>query len=125
MGDLAGALLDADFALRERDDNAKAFFRQGQVSVFLCVCVISKGYQQGTFFSRVTLDVRSTPATTLLVILCLGTYSAFTVYSNLSVLVFSVLVLGIDTTFSAFIVSSNLSVSHGAAYAGTHGTQRY
>lgn len=33
LGDLNGALLDADFALREREGNAKAFFRQGQVSV--------------------------------------------------------------------------------------------
>ena len=31
LGDLKGALLDADFALREREGNAKAFFRQGQV----------------------------------------------------------------------------------------------
>jgi hypothetical protein len=37
LGDLAGALLDADFALRESEDNAKAFFRQGQVSVLVCV----------------------------------------------------------------------------------------
>ncbi|KAK3155354.1 hypothetical protein QOZ80_2BG0202140 [Eleusine coracana subsp. coracana] len=35
LGDLAGALLDADFALRERDDNAKAFFRLGQVRMAL------------------------------------------------------------------------------------------
>jgi hypothetical protein len=31
LRDLKGALLDADFALRETDGNAKAFFRQGQV----------------------------------------------------------------------------------------------
>ncbi|RZS11758.1 hypothetical protein BHM03_00043121 [Ensete ventricosum] len=30
LGDLKGALLDADFALREREGNAKAYFRQGQ-----------------------------------------------------------------------------------------------
>ncbi|KAJ1256284.1 hypothetical protein BS78_K055700 [Paspalum vaginatum] len=35
LGDLEGALLDADFALREREDNAKAFFRQGQVRMAL------------------------------------------------------------------------------------------
>ncbi|GJM86925.1 hypothetical protein PR202_ga02828 [Eleusine coracana subsp. coracana] len=35
LGDLAGALLDADFGLRERDDNAKAFFRLGQVRMAL------------------------------------------------------------------------------------------
>jgi len=35
LGDLEGALLDADFALREREDNAKAFFRQGQVCMAL------------------------------------------------------------------------------------------
>ncbi|RWW26903.1 hypothetical protein GW17_00008690 [Ensete ventricosum] len=34
LGDLKGALLDADFALREREGNAKAYFRQGQVSMF-------------------------------------------------------------------------------------------
>ncbi|RWW14063.1 hypothetical protein BHE74_00000405 [Ensete ventricosum] len=34
LGDLKGSLLDADFALREREGNAKAYFRQGQVSVF-------------------------------------------------------------------------------------------
>lgn len=31
LGDLKGALLDADFALREIDDNVKALYRQGQV----------------------------------------------------------------------------------------------
>ncbi|KAH6825476.1 peptidyl-prolyl cis-trans isomerase / cyclophilin-40 / rotamase [Perilla frutescens var. hirtella] len=31
LGDLEGALLDADFAIREKKDNAKAFYRQGQV----------------------------------------------------------------------------------------------
>ncbi|CAD6242276.1 unnamed protein product [Miscanthus lutarioriparius] len=35
LGDFEGALLDADFALREREDNAKAFFRQGQVRMAL------------------------------------------------------------------------------------------
>lgn len=34
LGDLKGALLDADFALRETEGNAKAFFRQGQVILF-------------------------------------------------------------------------------------------
>jgi hypothetical protein len=33
LGDLTGALLDADFALHETDGNAKAFFRQGQVGI--------------------------------------------------------------------------------------------
>lgn len=32
LGDLQGALLDADFAIRDGEDNVKAFFRQGQVS---------------------------------------------------------------------------------------------
>lgn len=35
LGDLKGALLDADFALRETDGNAKAFFRQGQAHMAL------------------------------------------------------------------------------------------
>ncbi|KAL4582372.1 hypothetical protein LXL04_006919 [Taraxacum kok-saghyz] len=35
LGDLKGALLDADFALREMDDNVKALFRQGQASMAL------------------------------------------------------------------------------------------
>jgi peptidyl-prolyl isomerase D len=35
LGDLKGALLDADFALRESEGNAKAFFRQGQVGIDL------------------------------------------------------------------------------------------
>ncbi|XP_020115214.1 peptidyl-prolyl cis-trans isomerase CYP40 [Ananas comosus] len=35
LGDLNGALLDADFALREREGNAKAFFRQGQAFMAL------------------------------------------------------------------------------------------
>ncbi|RCV20693.1 hypothetical protein SETIT_4G077100v2 [Setaria italica] len=35
LGDLKGALLDADFALREREGNAKAFFRQGQAHIAL------------------------------------------------------------------------------------------
>ena len=35
LGDLKGALLDADFALRETEGNAKAFFRQGQVCIAL------------------------------------------------------------------------------------------
>ncbi|PIN20458.1 HSP90 co-chaperone CPR7/Cyclophilin [Handroanthus impetiginosus] len=35
IGDLKGALLDADFALRDGDNNAKALFRQGQAHVAL------------------------------------------------------------------------------------------
>ncbi|XP_044956589.1 peptidyl-prolyl cis-trans isomerase CYP40-like isoform X1 [Hordeum vulgare subsp. vulgare] len=35
LGDLKGALLDADFALRETEGNAKAFFRQGQAHIAL------------------------------------------------------------------------------------------
>ncbi|KAF9622691.1 hypothetical protein IFM89_032612 [Coptis chinensis] len=35
IGDLQGALLDADFALREGEANAKALFRQGQVQMAL------------------------------------------------------------------------------------------
>ncbi|KAK1288266.1 Peptidyl-prolyl cis-trans isomerase CYP40 [Acorus calamus] len=35
LGDLTGALLDTDFAIRERDVNAKAYFRQGQVHMAL------------------------------------------------------------------------------------------
>ena len=31
MGDVKGALLDTDFAIREADNNVKALFRQGQV----------------------------------------------------------------------------------------------
>ncbi|XP_062228452.1 peptidyl-prolyl cis-trans isomerase CYP40-like isoform X3 [Phragmites australis] len=37
LGDLKGALLDADFALREREGNAKAFFRQGQCAVIFSI----------------------------------------------------------------------------------------
>lgn len=32
LGDLKGALLDADFAIRDGENNAKALFRKGQVS---------------------------------------------------------------------------------------------
>ncbi|KAK8968893.1 Peptidyl-prolyl cis-trans isomerase CYP40 [Platanthera guangdongensis] len=35
LGDLKGALLDAEFAIREREDNAKAYFRQGQAHIAL------------------------------------------------------------------------------------------
>jgi peptidyl-prolyl isomerase D len=35
LGDFKGALLDADFAIREREGHAKAYFRQGQVLRFL------------------------------------------------------------------------------------------
>ncbi|KAG6498118.1 hypothetical protein ZIOFF_046027 [Zingiber officinale] len=35
LGDLKGALLDADFAIRERENNAKAYFRQGQAHTAL------------------------------------------------------------------------------------------
>ena len=38
---MEGALLDADFALRETEGNAKAFFRQGQVSVKLPCNILS------------------------------------------------------------------------------------
>lgn len=34
LGDLKGALLDTDFAIRDGDSNAKALFRQGQVHFF-------------------------------------------------------------------------------------------
>jgi peptidyl-prolyl isomerase D len=33
LGDLNGALLDADFAMHD-GDNAKALFRKGQVGIF-------------------------------------------------------------------------------------------
>lgn len=32
MGDLKGALLDTEFAMRDGDNNVKALFRQGQVN---------------------------------------------------------------------------------------------
>lgn len=32
MGDLEGALIDSDFAMREKETNPKAYFRQGQVN---------------------------------------------------------------------------------------------
>ncbi|CAK9166451.1 unnamed protein product [Ilex paraguariensis] len=35
LGDLKGALLDSDFAIRDLDDNAKALFRQGQAHMAL------------------------------------------------------------------------------------------
>ncbi|KAE8686017.1 Peptidyl-prolyl cis-trans isomerase CYP40 [Hibiscus syriacus] len=35
QGDLKGALLDADFAIRDGEDNVKAFFRQGQACMAL------------------------------------------------------------------------------------------
>ncbi|XP_027078552.1 peptidyl-prolyl cis-trans isomerase CYP40 isoform X1 [Coffea arabica] len=35
LGDLKGALLDADFAIRDADDNVKAFYRQGQAYMAL------------------------------------------------------------------------------------------
>ncbi|KAL1134031.1 hypothetical protein V6Z11_A12G079400 [Gossypium hirsutum] len=35
LGDLKGALLDADFAIRDGEDNVKAFFRQGQANMAL------------------------------------------------------------------------------------------
>ncbi|KAE8703776.1 Peptidyl-prolyl cis-trans isomerase CYP40 [Hibiscus syriacus] len=35
LGDLRGALLDADFAIRDGEDNVKAFFRQGQAHMAL------------------------------------------------------------------------------------------
>jgi len=33
LGDIKGALLDTEFAMREGDNNAKALFRQGQVGI--------------------------------------------------------------------------------------------
>lgn len=33
MGDLKGALVDTDLAIRDWENNAKALFRQGQVSI--------------------------------------------------------------------------------------------
>ncbi|XP_052114611.1 peptidyl-prolyl cis-trans isomerase CYP40 [Arachis duranensis] len=35
LGDLKGALFDAEFALHEEDNNVKAFFRQGQAHMAL------------------------------------------------------------------------------------------
>lgn len=35
LGDLKGALLDADFAMRDGENNAKALFRQGQAHMAL------------------------------------------------------------------------------------------
>ncbi|KAL1809893.1 hypothetical protein ACET3Z_026883 [Daucus carota] len=35
LGDLQGALLDADFAIRDAEDNVKAYFRQGQAYMAL------------------------------------------------------------------------------------------
>ncbi|KAG8368324.1 hypothetical protein BUALT_Bualt15G0033800 [Buddleja alternifolia] len=35
IGDLKGALLDADFAMRDNENNAKALFRQGQAQIAL------------------------------------------------------------------------------------------
>ncbi|KAG6775842.1 peptidyl-prolyl cis-trans isomerase CYP40-like isoform X1 [Populus alba x Populus x berolinensis] len=35
LGDIKGALLDTDFAMRDGEDNAKAFFRQGQAYMAL------------------------------------------------------------------------------------------
>jgi len=35
LGDIKGALLDTEFAMREGDNNAKALFRQGQVGIVL------------------------------------------------------------------------------------------
>jgi peptidyl-prolyl isomerase D len=37
LGDLKGALYDADFAIRDDEDNVKALFRQGQVGIFHCL----------------------------------------------------------------------------------------
>lgn len=33
LGDIKGALLDTEFAMREGNNNAKALFRQGQVGM--------------------------------------------------------------------------------------------
>lgn len=35
LGDIKGALLDTEFAMREGDNNAKALFRQGQVGIVI------------------------------------------------------------------------------------------
>ncbi|RRT50555.1 hypothetical protein B296_00033802 [Ensete ventricosum] len=49
LGDLKGALLDADFALREREGNAKAYFRQGQVSMFFLKIYLLFAGHSGVF----------------------------------------------------------------------------
>lgn len=44
LGDFKGALLDADFAIRDGDDNPKALFRQGQVGIStlgICLSLVS------------------------------------------------------------------------------------
>jgi peptidyl-prolyl isomerase D len=33
LGDIKGALMDTEFAMREGNNNAKALFRQGQVGI--------------------------------------------------------------------------------------------
>ncbi|CAL8167271.1 unnamed protein product [Prunus armeniaca] len=40
LGDLKGALLDTDFAMRDAEDNVKALFRQGQVSMLALLLII-------------------------------------------------------------------------------------
>jgi hypothetical protein len=35
LGDFNGALLDTDFAIREREGHSKAYFRQGKVLKFI------------------------------------------------------------------------------------------
>jgi len=49
LGDSKGALLDADFALRETEGNAKAFFRQGQVGNFCHILCFADDYMFVTF----------------------------------------------------------------------------
>ncbi|KAL4386126.1 hypothetical protein GQ457_09G010410 [Hibiscus cannabinus] len=44
LGDLKGALLDADFAIRDGEDNVKAFFRQGQVGAYYLHDIQSQAY---------------------------------------------------------------------------------
>ena len=44
LGDLKGALLDSDFAIRDGEDNVKAFFRQGQVSTYYLYDIQSQVY---------------------------------------------------------------------------------
>jgi len=43
LGDLKGALLDADFALREREGNAKAFFptRTGRLTFLVIIICLT------------------------------------------------------------------------------------
>lgn len=56
LGDLKGALLDADFAIRDGENNAKALFRQGQVSFpALPLLISSLSYQQSDLIMNIFL----------------------------------------------------------------------